>query len=193
MKFGKLERALKTATSSKEDRPVLQSVHFDKDGSITATDSHVLLRLEDQHHLETDFNWNLKYFTEELGMFPDTKRLIPDEYNARLVFSSAVISDFAKMLKALKGQLDTVVHIVVKGEQLTASRDGFTAAMPVLEKSGDEIDFSVNALYLMQALEFFAEYLRPLEKIELGYTAPLRPFVLKARKATYLITPVRTF
>lgn len=199
----KLEAAFKKVVSKDKARPILQAIHFDKDGSLTGCDSHVLLRIDDIHNLKQDFNLNLKRFVPDTtGPYPETKRLIPENFEAELSFNPADLDHVLPVLKSL-GKTELVKITNVPGNTLLeiSSNDVSTRlAYDGATADGGLISITVKASYLAQCFEFFKFWV-PANKlnngsparIQLGYNGSLRPMVFTADKATYLVTPVRTF
>jgi DNA polymerase III sliding clamp (beta) subunit (PCNA family) len=192
VKKNQLERAFKNVINKRADRPMLNCLHFDKDGSITATDSHVLLRLSHAHNLKTDFNLNLLSFTQDAGAYPETSKLIPETYESAFVLNQADIDDVLTFLKPLKGDSRVALALVSGGEFLLSN--GASLIYPKFRNYiGETVSISFKATYLYNALAFFKDYMTPNEDLDFWYNGALRPLALKVRGATYLITPVRTY
>ena len=197
----KLGAAFKKAVSSANSRPALQCLHFSEDGSVIATDSHVLLRIEDFHHLKQDFNLNLKTFGECDENYPDTSRIIPKSYQYQfhaktsdLIDVLPIIKGMAKLKSAndpavLKWENDNETLTIAGGENNLV-----TVHIPIVvqNRSSDPLEVSFNAEYMAQAIEFFTQAL-PTDEVIFNFNASLTPFSLTAQKATYLITPIRRF
>ncbi|MFL2028111.1 hypothetical protein [Loigolactobacillus zhaoyuanensis] len=198
----KLEAAFKKVISRDKTRPILQSVHFDKDGSLTGCDSHVLLRIDDIHRLKQDFNFNLKKFVPDSEAYPETERLIPTSFQTEINFDLADIDHILPVLKGL-GKKELVKITNMPGNNvLDISNLNVVTRLAYDGDTGDAglISITVNANYLAQCLEFFRFWV-PASRVNnvspahvtLGYNGSLRPMVFTAEKATYLVTPVRTF
>ncbi|WP_416353908.1 hypothetical protein ACNAN0_03790 [Agrilactobacillus fermenti] len=193
MKAKKLERALKNATSQSSTRPILQCVHYDPDGSITATDSHIMLRLDSMHSLKQPFNLNLQTFREEDGIYPDTLRLIPDNKtnSASFLLSAADITDVLGFLKALKTEVVTLAKadagltLKTKTQEYLLSIQDFKGALKKL---------SVTANNLFKCLQFYSDYLSGAQdKVRVSYYGDLSPVLFESKQATIVVTPVRVF
>lgn len=192
MKNFKLYKHLKAAVSKVDSRPTLQCVHFDEDGSMTATDAHVLLRLENTHHLEKDFNLNLLSMMEDSSSagYPETKRLIPNESDHQVFIT---LDEFKRLKVLLKGQKDHV-QLIHSKEDDRALLLGSGLNYSFGNLAGDTMDpISFNPEYLFQAADFFCDFLETEGKASLEMDGPLQPVVFKSGAAAYLVTPVRTF
>ena len=193
----KLEAAFKKVISKDNNRPILQAIHFDKDGSLTATDSHVLLRINSAHSLEKDFNFDLAHFTESKdGDYPETKRLIPITFEQELRLNPAEFHEILPTLKAMKYEQPVKIRnvpgksILEISSEISAVKLNYTGA-PVSDKA--IIDITVNPIYLTNMLDFYSWYCPKGVNLNLGYSGSLRPMAFQALDATYLITPIRTF
>jgi DNA polymerase III sliding clamp (beta) subunit (PCNA family) len=192
VKKNQLERAFKNVINKRADRPMLNCLHFDQDGSITATDSHVLLRLSNTHNLKTNFNLNLLSFTQDVGAYPETSKLIPDTYESAFTLNQKDIDEILTFLKPLKG--DNRVKLVIENGGDPLLSNGASLIYPKFHNYvGETVSIALKATYLYNALAFFKDYLTPNEDVDFWYNGSLRPLALKVRGATYLITPVRTY
>lgn len=216
MKKNKLERNLKKAVATKSGREALRYVHYDKDGSITATNSHVLLRIDKFHTYSHSFNLNPFDMTLGMGDYPDAKRVIPEEKKSPIHVSMSY--------SAIKGMIDYLKHYP-KGEYLNISitdyefktsiqfpfetlldpaTDAFSFASIELSKDFVQPNYDAHYLtikfnpkYFLGCLEFFYDYLEskdPKEPdIEFYFEGDSRPILAEAKDARYVVTPLRTF
>lgn len=199
----KLEAAFKKAASDVDSRPILQCLHFDKDGSAVTTDSHVMLRINDFHNLSEPLNLNLKTFTAEDGDYPETARLVPKDYDFQL---SVKADDLAEALPVITGMSkskdkSTLATLAwdVDEHELRITSGLLTLNIPAvitygLTPKGKKLYelATVNPKYLAQAIEFYTQ-VTVTPRVSLGFNGALRPIALTYETATYLITPVRNF
>ena len=139
MKKNTLMRDLKGFIDSTEIRPILSCLHFDKDGSITATNSHVLVHVDNWHHLNKDFNLNLLYMTEDQGRYPDVKRIIPSDAGVvQYTIAGAGLADVVRWVKGNKaGGNDNLVKITLDNEVMKFSSAVSSVTVAGTLDSGD--------------------------------------------------------
>lgn len=189
MRKNKLFKHLKAAVDSTGKRPILECLHFEKDGSYVVTDSHVLLRMEHQHHLEQDFNLNLLTFEEDQFDYPETHRLIPSESTGSLKLTTDLLDT---LVTVLKGQTEPVKIELNDGD---ATLLGQGVRLPMGEwRSPSMSPVTLNPKLLLKAVSFFDDYITAQSQtVTLSIISDLRPIVFKSGNATYLVTPIRTF
>lgn len=198
----KLEAAFKKAVSHDSARPLLQCLHFDKDGSAVATDSHVLLRIDDFHQLSQPLNLNLKTFIAEDGDYPEIKRLIPESFDFELRVDSDELADalpvITGMTKTRDKQALATLRWDVENRKLMITSGQVSLNIPAIQTDDSSYDTdtdvlaTINPKYLAQAIEFYTQVAEVPEVI-FGFNGALRPIVINYQTATYLVTPVRTF
>lgn len=200
----KLEAAFKKVVAKDDARTALQCLHFDKDGSVVATDSHVLLRIEEFHNLKQNLNLNLKTFLEnDLDHYPETKRLIPQSFSFQLRISSDDLADalpaITSMAKARDKQVTASLGWDVDARKLTVTSGLVTLNIPAVISYGltpkgetHPTLAAVNPKYLAQAIEFYTQ-VTEVPEVSFGFNGALRPIAITYQTATYLVTPVRTY
>lgn len=199
----KLEAAFKKVVAKDDARTALQCLHFDKDGSVVATDSHVLLRIEEFHNLNQSLNLNLKTFLEDdLDRYPETKRLIPKSFDFKLRVDSDELADalpvITGMTKTRDKQALATLSWDVEDRKLMITSGQVSLNIPAIQTDNSSYDTdtdvlaTVNPKYLAQAIEFYTQ-VAEVPEVTFGFNGALRPIALTYETATYLITPVRTF
>lgn len=202
MEPNKMLKHLKRAIDKSGTRPVLQCIHYDKDGSVCVTDSHRLLSIEGFHEHTETFNLNaltMELYTE--GVYPDTKRLVPDieKSNLKMTISIGALLRAAKSLQVTKNE---IIKFNINEDNVIISNqsDAYTDLNYEIKLNslsvGDKFNISFNSKYIIEALEFFldAKQRYAIDNVDIYMISPIRPVVMKIENEsfTYLITPVRT-
>lgn len=195
MKAKKLERALKNAASQSSTRPILQCVHYDPDGSITATDSHIMLRLDSMHSLKQPFNLNLQTFKEIDEAYPDTLHLITDKKENPTSFQIDLKNIVAALsfLKALKDEVITLEPLAKNQKGIILKTKTQSYLLPVEEFNGDLKKISVTADNLFKCFQFYGDYLTHGQTVQVYCYGKFEPILFKSGKSTYLVTSVAVF
>ncbi len=183
-----------------ETRPILKCVHFDKDGSISVTDSHRLLRISDFHSHKEEFNQDLSTMMLLDGNYPDTSRLIPKKFSTEITISLSVL---IRIMKALGTSSEECVHWKLLEHKIIFSNqsDKFNYGEPIeisanANIEGDLFDISFKARYVKECCEFFmdAKERYAIDDVTIKMFSPIRPviFTIDESKYIYLVTPMRT-
>ena len=177
-----------------ESRPILQGVHYNKEGGfIAATDSHRLLYYKSetipssyvQHPLTLSFLD---------GHYPDVTKLLSKTGQNVLFDPKEITPTLISLLKALK---DNVIEMKITNENVSFHQEYEGAFFTInLEKKGSPIEnetIAFNAKYITQALQFLkeAEKYETKELIELNFSTNVRPITFRTSIYEYLITPIR--
>lgn len=216
MKKNKLEKALKKAVAKANGRESLRYVHYDKDSSINATDSHVLLRIDNFHAYKHSVNLNPYDMTLGEDDYPDVKRIIPEE-DKSLIHVSMSYSAIKGMLAYLKAypkreylnisitDYEFKTGIELKSQSMEPPiTDAFSFASIELSKyyvqpnyDANYLTIKFNADYFYSCLEFFADYLEDKDhkepNVEFYFENDTRPMLAKAKDASYIVTPLRVY
>lgn len=204
MKKGKMLVALKKAVSSKDSRPILKYIHYSEDGKATATDSHVLLQLDNANPTGADFLFEPNLFEikeqEDVGNYPDTSRLIPEEFESNFKVTTDAALDLAQQVKTIpNGWLIDFTysenHIKATAYDQDTPDTKIEFSIPVEAGEDATFDTTIRAQLFKNAIAFFGDYLENTnEALTIGYMGqPLRPVLFSAENAKYLVTPVRKF
>ena len=204
MKKGKMLAALKKVVSTKDSRPILKYIHYSKDGKATATDSHVLLQLDNANPTGADFLFEPNLFEikeqEDVGSYPDTSRLIPKECESNFTVSADAVFGLAKQVKAIPNSwlIDfTYSENYIKAATYDQLNPDTKIELSIpSETSGDaKFETTISAQLFKKAIAFFSDYLEKTNDVlTIGYLGqPFRPVLFSAKEAKYLVTPVRKF
>ena len=202
MKQNKLMKHLKKAISHTGSRPMLECAHYDTDGSITVTDSHRLIRIENFHKNEEGFNLNLLTMELDEGSYPETSRLIPDIEDAKTKLTIS-LGALKRAVTSLKNGTGGAVNIQMFDDYIILYNSSdkyenvkFEIKLNVAIK-GERFPIAFDTNYLLDAVNFLldAKQRFALDNVVFHMTSPIRPVVLKIEEQqyTYLVTPVRTF
>ena len=199
MKNNQLTKHLKKAVSKFSTRPILQCINYSKDGNLYATDSHVAVKISEFHSNPTDFTLNIFTMSpEDCTNYPDVGKLFELEN-----ISCEMSVHIGTLLKSVrpfivKNQFANAIKMDIKNKSIALTKTGWDAykiEMP-LEDCEGEISISVNAEYLINALEFVNDAINEKKYnnglVNVKFTTKNRPFKLSVENYEYLITPVRT-
>jgi len=183
--------AFKAVTKHTDNRPVLQCICFSKDGYTAATDSHVLLKVDETHDkTDHDFLYNLQTGLPAAGNYPGVDRLIPEDSGVHAVISAKNLAGLSAWLKPLKESNVTLTF----DDGVTLITDNGSYTVPS-ELSREDLlkDFklTVNASYLNIAVTLFnALKASPVISFSEGLNNS-SPFTVTYNQFTFLICPVR--
>lgn len=189
------------------ERDILKTVEI-KDGNLTFTDSHRLVRINDfdtetSYQLIDPKNGNDVTSDTALPSYPGTDRLVRD-------FSDTIINvpvkDFYNMIAAMNGDYKRAKQVV--GSSTKAMKISFNcncitftpdkyhdyqlkeAALNIDNEKYPDIEFAINNSYLTDAFLFFKRL--KIENITMEYNGPLRPIQFRYDNLVYLITSIRS-
>ena len=204
MKKGKMLASLKKVVSTKDSRPILKYIHYSKDGKATATDSHALLQLDNANPTGADFMFEPNLFEikeqKDVGNYPDTSRLIPEEFESNFTVRADVVVNLSQQVKAVPNSwlIDfTYSENYIKAnayDQLNPDTK-IELSIPVEADDAAKFEVTINAQLFKNAIAFFGDYLENTnETLIIGYMGqPFRPVLFSAKDAKYLVTPIRKF
>ena len=193
MKKNVMLRDLKDFIDKKGNKPILSCVHFSKDGSITATDSHVLVTIRDYHKLTEDFNLNLVYFNQDTDTYPDTEHLLQlNPGTVEYTIKGGTINSVVTWLKNHK-KYNTHIKITMVDNKLVLSTDNDSIMLDGVHDTTEKFENTfVQGSYLYSALNIINDYATG-EDVELSWWGPFRPLQISALNITTLVTPLRVF
>ncbi len=188
-------------TSKQASRPALNGIRIDNDGTLTATDAHVLIRLPNHFvkGLEDGTILDPKTLNVIQANYPATENLIPDESNAEVVMdvSSKLADQIYNTLKGV-GKEDIVSFQVAKHTDVLSieildetSKVKQTALFKVSrEKDNRAIDACFNPTFLRQVMDAIRDL--TVVDCKLYFYSEVRPVLLREEgNFDILLTPVR--
>lgn len=201
MDNNKLLKHLKKAAFKSDSRPILQCAHYGKDGSLSATDSHRLLKINDFHQHKEAFNLNLKTMEIMEENYPDTSRLFPDK---EMIQAKVTVSLMAliRAAKALKTEAEETILIEITEDSLVCSnqRDYLYYSKPLTvtlpaQVEGEGLKIAVYVRHIIDCCDFLLDALDQLnnDEVTLYFVCAIRPFIAEIgdAKYQYLLTPMR--
>lgn len=199
-----IKHAEKVTKSASRSRPILKGVCHDVDGSVVATDSHRLYKLENGFKTDEKTVIEPKTGATIDGNYPDINRLIPEDDDAKVMLTidvdktlAAVKALFAahKKINAQNGHITLAfAQALEEGDYYITAGDDKTDFNGVYRLQGSgEIDNEVHiqAQYLQDALALLKDSGEPKATVRLY--GSMRPLTIKNSDVTALILPVRTF
>ena len=180
------------------NRPVLGCINFRKDGSMVATNSHILLKIDETHQpTEHDLLFNVIQGVPMEGVnYPDVNRIIPGNDQDTVTISSDSFPALILWLKAL-GKKELVNISVNDKSELVFTSDSNPAINFIIDYDSnytgklDTLDISANAGYLLTGLQLYKDI--NADRITFGFNGNLRPFTMVCNQFTYLIAPMRKY
>ena len=130
------------------------------------------------------------------GTFPDTSRLIPNEFSQTLNISTKELVGAVDRASILLTEKNNVVKLNMDSEEVYVSSKSMEIGY-VVEKlneysyEGEKLTISFSAKYLLDAIKALAS-----EEISLLFTGDMKPIILKSKTnpdLIELILPVRTY
>lgn len=156
---------------------------------ISAVDNQVLFKTK-----------SVSFYSRLLeGIYPDTDRLIPEQFEISAVFDGPQLLaaiERASLMSHEGGRTNNIVQLSINGE--TATLRGNSPAIgnveehiSLTETSGGDIMIAFNPDYMHSALKAIGN-----EKVKIQFISAVRPFTLQPAESDVnfiqLITPVRT-
>lgn len=156
---------------------------------ISAVDNQVLFKTK-----------SVSFYSRLLeGIYPDTDRLIPEQFEISAVFDGPQLLaaiERASLMSHEGGRTNNIVQLSINGE--TATLRGNSPAIgnveehiSLTETSGGDIMIAFNPDYMHSALKAIGN-----EKVKIQFISAVRPFTLQPAESDanfiQLITPVRT-
>jgi DNA polymerase-3 subunit beta len=131
------------------------------------------------------------------GTYPDTSKIIPQEYKTELILNKKLFLEAIDRAYLLSREEKTnIVKLITKEDhtvEISSSLSGLgkiTEQIPVQKMTGDELKISFNSKYMLDALKVIDSDL-----IHIGFTGAMSPIIIKPNdhgNMLHLILPYRT-
>ncbi|WP_438433603.1 DNA polymerase III subunit beta [Gorillibacterium sp. sgz500922] len=154
---------------------------------IVVSDNQVLFRMD-----------NLLFYSRLLeGTYPDTSKLIPQQFQTEITVSSKLLTEAIDRAYLLSREEKTnIVKLIMNEDQTleissSSSELGkVTETIPVEQLSGNLLKISFNSKYMLEALRVLDS-----EGVKLSFTGAMSPIIIEPlgeTKVLQLILPYRT-
>ncbi|OMC96239.1 hypothetical protein MKX34_24040 [Paenibacillus sp. FSL R5-0636] len=173
--------------------PVLEGVRYLDDGSVVATDRHTLLRIGGAHNFAEAFTSHAKTGAPVDGQYPDTSRLIPQDFTSQITLIETVTrADLKDAIACVKVALEAaklsagdkrnLALLRYAGDAATLSVTNDSPALSFsaginADLSGPDMAVAFNAEYMLNALNVFKD--AGSQRVTIGLTGNLSPIVLR--------------
>lgn len=142
---------------------------------------------------------NVLFFSRLLeGNYPDTSRLIPEEYQTNITIDGkSLLQAIDRALLVARGDRNNVVRFEILDSQAVEVSSNspeigkVQEEIPVKLFEGESINISFSAKYMMEALKAIDN-----QDVVIQFTGTMRPFILRAEQddaILQLILPIRTY
>ena len=130
------------------------------------------------------------------GKYPDTARLIPEEFSSTLIVDARDMLNAIDRASFIKNDGIPVVKLALTGDEAVVSSKsqevGSSVEKLLYEKyEGEPLTISFSGKYVYDAIRFL-----DTPQISIEFTSDMKPFVIKSREddaTIQLILPVRTY
>ncbi|MBO1097309.1 hypothetical protein FQS90_12345 [Enterococcus casseliflavus] len=200
MQENKLHQHLKKIVCQHASRPALQCVQYHEDGSLRATDSHVMLRINDFHTIEQTLIQNVRTLEFKDLKYPDTDSHFVKKNNPNKLRIS--LSVFKRILTALKeGSFSNIVTLHLNPEKVEITNNQSNSEVPIsiivgCKYEGESMEISFSAENLLKMVNFMldAKQRYAVDDIDIFIGSVIRPVIaeLEEGKYQFIVTPVRT-
>ena len=140
----------------------------------------------------------ISFYTRLLeGNYPDTDRLIPKEYQTKVIFTVQELRQAMERARLLSNATQNgtvkleIVGGIVSSHVHSPEVGKVNEELDIISVEGDDLTISFNPTYLIDALKALKS-----EQVVMSFISPVRPFTLVPNENQedfiQLITPVRT-
>lgn len=201
--YGVALEVSKKFVAKTETRPILNYVNHGVDGSIIATDSHRILRVNGIHGFKENYLVNPKTFNMAKGQYPDVEKLFnKDDYILNFSLNKDQIKMWLQMfksvnqmMKTLKIRYETVTLHFGEGDiKFTYhGQEGMNFSLPVENYIKPEFEkIAFQASYMRDAMEVHQKL--NSEKVDFFFRSSIRTFFLEYDKKNIVgLLPVRVY
>jgi DNA polymerase-3 subunit beta len=139
---------------------------------------------------------NILFYSHILdGTFPDTSKIIPSTFKTEVTINTqSLIESLDRAYLLSKEGTSNIAKFDISSEVIEVSSNGesgkVSEELEVVEKIGEDLRASFNALYMLQALKEIGS-----SQVHIGFTGPMSPIIIKpvqGDKSLYLVLPYRT-
>lgn len=141
---------------------------------------------------------HIRFYTRLLeGTYPDTDRLIPTDFNTKVVFDTTHLRQAMERARLLSNATQNgtvkleIQNGIVSAHVHSPEVGRVNEELDTLSVTGEDLVISFNPTYLIDALKAIGN-----EQVEISFISPIRPFTLVPNNHQddfiQLITPVRT-
>jgi DNA polymerase-3 subunit beta len=192
-------RLFKSNTVFNHDKTILVNpTMINKVNEIIPTNAFMKMSVSEYNVKITDDMTTTIYHRQMNGNYPDTSRLIPNEFNYEMKVNK--VNDLYNFLKGLKNDSvrNQVVNVVINAKthkmNLEATTDfgNSKISLPIemIKHDKEEFKISFSSKYFMEAIEQLDN-----EEIIVKFVSNMRPFILEkqnSNKEQGLVLPIRT-
>lgn len=175
-------------------REVLTGFHYRSDGSVEATNSHILMRLLHMTSGGIDLVINPQTLETIPRTYPDTDRLIPKQHRTTFKLSGNQcqdLFDYTKQFKQNKGAEALEMKYDENGLKLRAG-NGLKLVIEDIALNGDPGQILVQARYLKIVTDFLRDNIPDNLTVTWKLGSPLHPILISNDVSfEILLTPMR--
>ncbi|HMG15273.1 MAG TPA: hypothetical protein VK590_07510 [Saprospiraceae bacterium] len=188
-------RLYKSKTSFKSEKGFMINPELVQKAYDICNKNMFLKMAVNKHRVKIQDDYSTKiYFNHHEGNYPNTDRLIPNNFNYEIEIDR--VSDLYNFLKPLKENL--VKFQLNSKENKATFETELSTGMAKLELPVRVENYSENELKMCFSSKYFREGIEQLDKenFSMKITTDLRPFILEKQnneKELVLILPIRTY
>lgn len=200
-----MRHASKITKAASELRPTLKGVYHRYDGTLIATDGHQMYQAKGLYFGTKDQIINPVSGELIEGAYPDTNQAIPSESKAQFKISKVgklskltkILWEAARYPEDLEQKPETKQSVLLKITQregkvwLELPQKRAMNGSVQIGVSDEEINLSVRANYLFDALELFQDC--GFDELTADYSGEMRPLVFRQNNLLALVLPVRVW
>ena len=177
-------------------RPVLTGFHVKPDGTIEATNSHVILRLLKRSTLGVDITIDPKSLEElQEGKYPDTDRFFNHlQPSTTIAFTGKDYEEMFKFAKQFRVKAPETLELRYSyNDDRTTLRAGNGASLDLeAEVTGSEGSILVSSTYLRYVCDFLRDNLDAGQECDCQIVGDLRPIRFTDRNTfDMILMPIR--
>ena len=182
-------------------RMMLQLVQHKEDGSLIATDTHRLIKIQNAHGFKEEYLVNVKSLEFAKGQYPNTEHIFGDTHKTFIRLNEQQIKIWLQMHKSIN-QMTKIKNfnhdfLTMKMEQehitFEIKNKGISFKLPFeeieLDETADTISYQIE--YMRDALESLV--VMQSKQVMIKLSSPMRPILLEnGIDVEAFILPIRT-